>query len=67
METIHLSEVEIALTWKRIKNLHLTVHPPAGAVRVSAPKAMMERYYPRWRSVRDQLNRLPIRRQEWEY
>lgn len=40
MESIQLSDVEIELTWKPIKNLHLSVHPPAGTVRVSAPRTM---------------------------
>jgi predicted metal-dependent hydrolase len=30
-------------------------------------KAMMDQYYPRWQSVRDKLNRLPVRHEEWEY
>jgi predicted metal-dependent hydrolase len=30
-------------------------------------KALMDRHYPRWRSVREELNRLPVRHEEWGY
>lgn len=38
-ETIRLGEVVIAVTRKDIKNVHLSVHPPAGRVTLVAPKA----------------------------
>lgn len=37
---LQLGEVSVAITYKAIKNLHLTVHPPDGEVRVSAPLPM---------------------------
>lgn len=37
IETIRLGDVVIAVTRKAIKNVHLTVHPPAGNVTLSAP------------------------------
>jgi len=30
-------------------------------------KALLDTYYPSWRSVREQLNRLPVRHEHWEY
>ncbi|MDP2432239.1 MAG: SprT family zinc-dependent metalloprotease [Pseudomonadota bacterium] len=36
-ETIRLGEVEIAVTRKAVKNVHLSVHPPAGHVTLVAP------------------------------
>ncbi|MGL6161927.1 M48 family metallopeptidase [Microbulbifer sp.] len=35
--TMRVGSVELILTRKAIKNLHISVHPPEGAVRVSAP------------------------------
>lgn len=40
MEIIQLAEQEIELTQKNIKNLHLSVYPPNGRVKVSAPQHM---------------------------
>ena len=40
MTTIIVSDIEIEVTKKNIKNLHLSVHPPNGQVRISAPKRM---------------------------
>ena len=37
-ETIRLGEIVIAVTRKDIKNVHLSVHPPAGRVTLVAPK-----------------------------
>lgn len=37
-ETIQLGEIVIAVTRKDIKNVHLSVHPPAGRVTLVAPK-----------------------------
>ncbi len=36
-KTIRLGEIEIAITRKAIKNVHLSVHPPAGHVTLVAP------------------------------
>ena len=36
-ETIHISEIAIALTRKDVKHVHLSVHPPAGRVTLVAP------------------------------
>lgn len=36
-ETIRLGDVEIAVTRKAVKNVHLSVHPPAGRVTLVAP------------------------------
>lgn len=38
-EVIELGDLEIAVTRKAIKNVHLTVHPPYGRVTLSAPLA----------------------------
>jgi predicted metal-dependent hydrolase len=35
-----VNDIEIELIKKNIKNLHLSVHPPNGRVRISAPKRM---------------------------
>lgn len=40
MEKIIINDIEIELTKKNIKNLHLSVHPPDGKVKISAPKMM---------------------------
>lgn len=36
-ETIHLGEIAIAVTRKKIKHVHLSVYPPAGRVTLVAP------------------------------
>ena len=41
--TLHVEEFPIQVTYKRIKNLHLTVRPPAGEIRISAPIYLNER------------------------
>ena len=40
LETIKLGSTKVAVTKKDIKNIHLSVHPPSGAVRISAPSSM---------------------------
>lgn len=42
MTKIIISNIEIELTKKNIKNIHLSVHPPNGEVRISAPKKMAD-------------------------
>ena len=37
-ETIRLGDIEIAVTRKDIKHVHLSVHPPSGRVTLVAPK-----------------------------
>lgn len=37
MQVINLGNIEIEVTQKDIKNVHLSVHPPMGNVRVAAP------------------------------
>lgn len=39
-ETIDLGGMEAEVVLKEIKNIHLSVYPPDGAVRISAPKRM---------------------------
>ncbi len=38
--TVNLGELDIEVIRKKIKNLHLSVYPPQGRVRVSAPDSM---------------------------
>ena len=40
MAKLIVNDIEIELIKKNIKNLHLSVHPPNGRVRISAPKRM---------------------------
>lgn len=37
--TITLDNIELDVVYKDIKNVHLSVHPPTGRVRISAPRA----------------------------
>lgn len=37
-----VNDIEIKVIRKKIKNIHLTVHPPEGRVRLSVPKKMKE-------------------------
>jgi len=37
---LSIGDLNVEITFKPIKNLHLSVSPPAGAIRVSAPKEM---------------------------
>lgn len=39
-QTIQLGDVEVDVVLKDVKHVHLSVHPPRGAVRISAPKHM---------------------------
>src|SRR5438552_2796252 len=38
--TIHLGDIAVEVVQKDIKNVHLSVYPPAGRVRISAPLRM---------------------------
>ena len=38
METLTVNNIKIDIVRKKIKNIHLSVHPPLGNVRVSAPE-----------------------------
>ena len=40
MGTLTVEDIEIQLIKKNIKNLHLSVLPPDGSVRISAPKEL---------------------------
>jgi predicted metal-dependent hydrolase len=40
MSQINLGDVAVDVVLKDIKNLHLSVHPPTGRVRISAPRRM---------------------------
>ena len=40
VETIELGEIVVDVLKKNIKNIHLSVYPPAGKVRISAPMRM---------------------------
>lgn len=40
MATIELGDVVLEVIRKKIKNVHLSVHPPTGAVRIAAPLRM---------------------------
>lgn len=37
---IHLGDIDVDVVLKDIKNIHLSVHPPAGKVRIAAPLRM---------------------------
>lgn len=37
MDTIRLGDIEIAVTRKKVKHVHLSVHPPEGRVTLTAP------------------------------
>src|SRR5207247_10555328 len=37
---VRLGDIEVDVVLKDIKNVHLSVHPPTGRVRISAPKRM---------------------------
>ncbi len=40
MHTLRLGELEVDVVLKDIRNIHLSVHPPNGRVRISAPRHM---------------------------
>ena len=40
MPTVQISDISVDITYKKIKNVHLSVYPPHGKVRVSAPLKM---------------------------
>lgn len=42
MTKLIIDDIEIEITKKNIKNIHLSVHPPNGEVRISAPKMMAD-------------------------
>ena len=39
-KTIQLGEIEVIVTHKAIKNVHLSVYPPSGRVKIAAPEHM---------------------------
>ena len=40
MPTLQLGEIAVDVVLKDIKNIHLSVHPPLGKVRIAAPLRM---------------------------
>src|SRR5262245_31126120 len=40
LSPVKLGSIEVDVVLKDIKNVHLSVHPPTGRVRISAPKRM---------------------------
>lgn len=42
MHKVHIEEVEITVEKKNIKNIHLSVYPPIGSVRISVPKRVKD-------------------------
>jgi predicted metal-dependent hydrolase len=40
MPTIHLGNITVEVVKKEIRNVHLSVYPPSGQVRISAPRGM---------------------------
>ena len=40
LKQIQLGEISVDVTFKDIKNVHLSVHPPTGKVLISAPLRM---------------------------
>lgn len=40
MTTLHLGDIDVDVILKDIKNVHLSVHPPNGRVRIAAPSRM---------------------------
>ncbi len=41
-DKIHIADIEVEIVKKDIKNIHLSVYPPGGRVRIAAPQAMEE-------------------------
>jgi predicted metal-dependent hydrolase len=39
-QTIQLGDIAVDVVLKKVKNVHLSVYPPTGAVRISAPHHM---------------------------
>ena len=73
---IQLGDIAVDVVLKDIKNVHLSVHPPTGRVRISAPKRMRLdtiRVFAisklAW--IRQQQRKLrahlPVRHDEWAY
>jgi len=54
-ETIQIQEIPILITWKDIKNVHLSVVPPKGDVKISAPL----------RISKDNIRAFAISRLDW--
>ena len=69
METLKLGDMSVDVTHKKIKNVHLSVYPPNGKVKVSAPLSMeLEtiRMYviTKLSWIRKQQNRLAVQERE---
>ena len=53
---IELGDIAVDVVFKDIKNVHLSVHPPTGRVRISAPRAHEPRHHPRLRDLQARLD-----------
>ena len=40
MQVVSVGDLTVDVIWKDIKNLHLSVHPPTGRIRIAAPRAL---------------------------
>jgi len=40
MPIVSIGDLTVDVIWKDIKNLHLSVHPPTGRIRIAAPRAL---------------------------
>lgn len=40
MQVVNVGDLTVDVIWKDIKNLHLSVHPPTGRIRIAAPHAL---------------------------
>lgn len=40
MQVVGVGDLTVDVVWKDIKNLHLSVHPPTGRIRIAAPRAL---------------------------
>ena len=40
MEVVSVGDLTVDVIWKDIKNLHLSVHPPTGRIRIASPRAL---------------------------
>lgn len=45
MTQIELGEITVGVVLKEIKNIHLSVYPPTGRVRISAPARIEPRHH----------------------
>jgi hypothetical protein len=53
---LKLGDIAVDVVFKDIKHVHLSVHPPAGRVRISAPTRMSLDFHPRLRNFQAGLD-----------